>query len=531
VTRRARDLLLLYGLGALVNGLVAALVSSPGYVDAYYYFNGGVAIARGRPLLEPYLWNYVNAPPALPIPAFAYWQPLPSFLAALGIVLFGRGAAFGSAQAIFVLVAAVLPLIAYLVAGQLGERRHALLAGLLTIFSGYYVIYWSLPESFTPFAVSGAGALALAGLARRREKGWAWLLAGACAALGHLSRADGLLLPGIVGLVALLPRKPVAFGRRVLHAGLAAAGYLIVMAPWFARNVGAFGSIQPPGGLSTLWLLEHNDLFTYPSQLTPARYFTAGWGTILRGKWKALAGNLATFVGVQNLVFLTPLTIIGLWRRWREDWLLPAALYAVALFAAMTFAFTFPGVGGGYFHSAGALVPFITSAAVLGLDDLLRRVVRRWPGWHFEESGRVFGAAAVALAVLLTAYLVIGRVVGLPDLKTVAWNGSDAVYDQIGATLDAMYVPPDARVMTNNPPGFYTHTGRGGVPLPNGDEAALLRAAHRYDVAYLVVDRNVAAGLRSLYADGPTSGQLELIETYGSRSRPVYLYRVRPPGG
>jgi hypothetical protein len=122
-------------------------------------------------------------------------------------------------------------------------------------------------------------------------------------------------------------------------------------------------------------------------------------------------------------------------------------------------------------------------------------------------------------------------VVGLPDLKTVAWNGSDAVYDQIGATLDAMYVPPDARVMTNNPPGFYTHTGRGGVPLPNGDEAALLRAAHRYDVAYLVVDRNVAAGLWGLYADGPTSGQLELIETYGSRSRPVYLYRVRSPDG
>jgi hypothetical protein len=539
MTRRTRDLLLLVILSILVNGLVALAVTSPGYVDAYYYFNGGVFIVQKQPLLEPYLWNYVNPPPALPAPAFGYWQPLPSFITALGIILFGRAAPFGSAQAAFVLLITVLPLIGYLLGEQTGGRRSALLAGLLTIFSGYYVIYWSLPESFTPFAVSGAGALALAGLARRKGTWWPWPLAGACAALGHLTRADGLLLAGIVSLVALIPHKEPGNPPRhpadraiprITHAALAALGYLIVMAPWFVRNLAAFGSPLPPGGLDTLWLLEHNDLFTYPPRLSPARYFAAGWPVILRGKLRALGGNLATFVGVQNVIVLTPFTLVGLWRRWREDWLLPAALYEVVLFLAMTFAFTFPGVGGGYFHSGGALMPFFATAAALGLDDTLRWAARRRGTWRFEQTSRVFGVALVTFAAALTVYVVVNRIVGLPAMTTIAWNTADDVYDVIGAKLDALGVPPDAPVMSNNTPGFYTHTGHGGVPLPNGDEAALLQAADAYHIAYLVVDSEVADDLVSLYENGPTSERFVLVDTYPGPGGTTYLYHITPPG-
>src|SRR4051794_17966903 len=81
---RQRDLLLLFVLGLIVNGAVAAVVAQPGYIDAYYYFNGGTFIAQGQ-WTEPYLWNYVAPPPMLPTPAFGYWQPLASMLAALGI--------------------------------------------------------------------------------------------------------------------------------------------------------------------------------------------------------------------------------------------------------------------------------------------------------------------------------------------------------------------------------------------------------------------------------------------------------------
>ncbi|MBN1310568.1 MAG: hypothetical protein JXB30_04045 [Anaerolineae bacterium] len=537
MTQRVRDWLLLYILAVLVNGVIAILVGTPGYMDAYYYFNGARFIAEGQGLFEPYLWNYVGAPPALPTPAFAYWQPFPSMLAAVGILLFGRTAAFGSAQAMYVLVAAILPVISYQVALQVGERRHGLLAGLLTVFSGYYVVRWSLPESFTPFALAGAGALAMAGLGLQRRGWWTWLLAGLCAGLAHLTRADGVLLVLIVGLIGLLcaflgssiagEKSGVLRVQRIRPVLSIGIGYLIVMAPWFWRNLAAFGSLQAPGGLDALWLNDYNDLYTYPSNLSMEQFFDAGWQTILRVKWKVLLLNLGNFIGTQNLVFLTPLTLIGAWRRWREPWFLPAFLYSVALFAAMTFAFSLVGARGGYFHSGGALLPFIFTAAVLGLDDVLGWLARR-RRWHLAQARRVFSVFVVLLAVFVTGYLVMVQVVGWPPTGKIAWNSSDAVYEEIGETLDKLGIPLSIRVMVNDPPGFYYYTGHGGVPLPNGGEAMLLSAARDYQTGFVIVDQDVVVDLISLYSDGPTTSHLELVETYGSENNPVYLYRVEP---
>jgi hypothetical protein len=526
MNQRTRDLLLLYGLALLVNGLVAVLVDSPGYVDAYYYFNGGHLLVEGHGLNDPYIWNYVYAPASLPAPAFTYWQPLPSLLAGLGIILFGRGEAFGAAQAVYVAAGSAVPLLSYIVASQIGERRHAWLAGLLTIFSGFYAIYWSLPESFTPFALSAGGALALAGCGRASKRWWVWALAGVCAGLAHLSRADGVLVLAVVVLAGLLPsdrKHPVPLRWEVL---LALPAYLAVMSPWFVRNLLTFGSLQAPGGLATLWLTEYNDLFNYPSNLTASRYFSAGWGAILDGKWQALVGNAATFVAVQNLIFLTPFTLVGLWRRWRDDRFLPAVIYGAALFAAMTFAFSWPGVRGGWLHSGAALMPFLLPAGSLGLDDVIGWASERLRGWEADRAWRGFSRMTLLFAGLLTAFLILNRVVGLPDLSTVDWNEGDAVYDAIGARLDALGVPAEALVMSNNPPGFYTHTGRGGIPLPNGDEATLLCAADDYGAVFLIVDQNVPAGLQSLYDNGPASERLRLIEVFEGYSGRVYLYQI-----
>ncbi len=526
---RRRDLLILFGLGLVINGLVAVAVNTPGYPDAYYYFNGAVLIAEGKGLVEPYLWNYVGAAPSLPVPAFGYWQPFPSMLGAVGIWLFGQKAAFGSAQAMYVIAAALLPVITYLVAEQIGERRHALIAGLLMVFSGFYVSFWSLPESFTPYALVGSGALALASSGRRNGRWWVWLLAGVCAGLAHLTRADGLLMIGIVGLVAVIPHLDSENGdisKRIIFVMAAVGGYLIAMGPWFARNMAAFGSFQAPGGLSTLWLRDYNELFGYPPNLTAERYFSMGWGAIIGQKWEAFKGNLGSFVAVQNLVFLTPFTLIGVWRRWRNDWVLPAVLYELALFGAMTFAFTLPGMRGGYFHSGGAVMPIMLAVSVLGIDDSIRWVIKRRRGWRFDDARKVFGASAVGLAMILTGYLTIGRVVGLSDLSVIGWNQADEVYAQIGESLDERGISRKVYVMTNNPPGFYTHTERGGIPIVDGDEETLLRAADQYGVEYLVLDSNVTEGLVSLYLDGPQSNRLEVVETFGSEDSPVYLYRI-----
>jgi len=520
MTARARDGALLFLLALAVNAAFAALLNQPGYPDAYYYFNGGQRLLEGYGFTDPYLWNYLAAPESLPAPSHTYWQPLPSLLAWLGMRLFGP--TFDAAQVPFVLVASALPLVSAAVARDLGgERRHALLAGLLTIFGGFYTLFWTLTEAFAPFALAGSLALLMAARARRTDRPWTWLAVGALSALGHLSRADGPLLLIVAWVVALWPGREGGLSIRGML--LALAGYVLVMAPWFARNVAALGRPLPTGGLDALFLVEYNDLFLYEGKPGPQTYFASGIGTILAGKARALLTALGTFVGVHNLVFLTPFTLVGWWRRRRDATLLPALLYGLGLYAAMTLAFTFPGARGGLFHSGGALLPFIVPIAVLGLDDALAWVARRRPSWRPAQAARVFGPAFVALAVLVTAYLTAARVVGVGS-PGIAWNQGDAVYVEIGDFLSHVD-DTGARVMTNNPPGFYYHTGRGGVPLPSGDEAALLAAARAFNVEYLVVDRNVVPALRPLYEDGPAGDALVLEATFRPDD-PVYLYRL-----
>lgn len=516
-----RDRVLLVAVGLLVNAIVAALVDIPGYPDAYYYFNGGQRLFEGYDFTDPYLWNYLNAPGTLPAPSHTYWQPLPSLLGWLGMSLFGP--TFNAAQVPFVLLAAALPLVTHAVTLRLGgSRRQAFIAGLITVFSGFYLVFWTNTEAFTPFALVGALSLLLTARARQTGKAWMWFVAGALVAPGHLSRADGLLLLLVALIVALWPGEGLATSLR--GAALATLGYLLVMTPWFARNIVALGRPLPTGGLDTLFLIEYNDLFLLDQSVTVTRYFESGIGAILAGKGRALLLALGTFILVHNLVFLAPFTLVGWWRRWREVILLPALLYGLGLYAAMTLAFTFPGARGGLFHSGGALLPFIFSVGVLGLDDVLAWVARRRPSWRPEQASRVFGVAFVALAGLVSGYLVSTRIVGR-GTASIAWNQQDAVYAEIGTYLEEEGLS-DARVMSNNPPGFYYHTGLGGVPIPNGDEGTLLRAARVYGVDYVVIDKNLVPDLWPVYQEGPESDALQLVERFRP-DNPVYLYRLK----
>src|SRR5262249_33263677 len=144
----ARDLALLLIAALAVNTPAAFFVSRPGYMDAYYYFGGALQLARGRGFTEPYVWNYLDSirvlphpTGALPPPSHLYWMPLTSLVAAPFIALAGpyrpNAALFRAAQVPFVLLASLLPLLSYAAAAlTTGLRRHALAAGLLTIFTG-----------------------------------------------------------------------------------------------------------------------------------------------------------------------------------------------------------------------------------------------------------------------------------------------------------------------------------------------------------------------------------------------------------
>ncbi len=199
ITRSARwpDWLLLLALSLAVRLLVIVPIWQPGYMDAAYNYDIALNLAQGQGLTEPFLWNYLDNPVGLPHPSHLYWMPLPTLVAWTGLTLFGQ--TYRAAQIPFAILSALLPLVSYWVALQTtGSRRHAWLAGLLTIFSGFYVLYWSHTDNFTPFALAGSLSLVAAWRAgQAREKSEARGLAigaGILVGLAHLSRADGLLL-------------------------------------------------------------------------------------------------------------------------------------------------------------------------------------------------------------------------------------------------------------------------------------------------------------------------------------------------
>ena len=472
-----RDLFALLALALLVHMSAAQFIRAPGYMDDAYYFGGALRLAQGQGFTEPYLWNYLDSPTGLPHPSHLYWMPLTSVVAAASMAAFGQS--FAAARLPLVLLASLLPLMAYAVAMQLtGVRRQASAAGLITLFSGFYPAFWGTTDSFALFAVTGAGTLFAIGRGMQTGRWQWWLAAGVGAGLAHLTRADGLLLLAVGLLLALT-------SRRYPHTPILFLGYSLVTLPWFIRNTQIAGSPFGAGG-GALWLVQYNDLFNYPPNLSAAQFFAAGWRAIALSKWQAVTLNLQTIIAVQGLVFMAPLIALGLWRLRRHALIRPVLAYAALLYAAMTFAFSLPGARGGLFHSGVALLPFYMPLGMIGLDAAVDWVAGRRKTWDAETAKRVFTGGAVGLAILLTVAMLATR---LPS-----WNNGDALFREIGAVF-----PGDAGVMSNNPPGFWVATGHPGVMVPNGNVSTLLAVADKFGMRYVLLDRNYPAGLAELY--------------------------------
>lgn len=508
-----RDLLLLAIWGLAFQAFWMLRLEHPGYFDAYYYTTNAQRLAGGYGFTEEIIWQYLDDPAGLPHPSHTYWMPLPSIVGAAGYRLFES---FRGAQLPFWLMAGLLPLLAYAIGRRLsGERWQAVTAALLVGAGGYYAAYWNQPSTFVLFAWVGGGFLLLLALAQEKQRLGLWLLSGFLAGLGHLARADGVLLLPVAGLVWLWwwreRRPPPA---RAIGAGaLVVAGYLVVMAPWFWRSYQVTGALLSTVGTQTIFLTEYNDVFAYGREFDLAHYLAWGWENIVRSKLEAIWLGLQTFVAVTGLTAFTFFLLVGwlaLWRRRpSRRFLLPATLYAVVLYATMTLVFTFPGGHGSLLHSSSALWPWSMALVPAGLAASIDWIAARRRSWRPRQARRIFAVAFVVMAYAIT-FAVAG---GQPLRQEEA-----AAYRQIAPQL-----PADAVVITGDPPGFYYHTGIRAIALPNEDPPVLLELARRYGAGYLLLDGDSPARLADpIRTPGSVAG-IELLGEYGADFQ---LYRL-----
>lgn len=513
-----RDLGALGMLALIVRILTALPVQNPGYMDAFYYVEGGRALYQGQGFREFLIWNYLDLAQDIPHPSHTYWMPMSSILVYLGFSLFGP--TFRAAQVPFVFLSALLPLIAYGAAYEVSRRRrHAWCAGLLALFSGFYLIRWSVPDNFAPFAV--AGSICLWALGQGFKTGrWGWfVIAGGATGLAHLSRSDGMLLLAVPLVVAGCGLQVESCKLWVVRFAfcylLFALGYLLVMLPWFVRSAQEIGVLLPSAGTRTLWLTDYDDLFSYGKPLSLSTYLAWGWGNILRSKAQGLWLNLQTLLVVGWMIAPAPFGLIGVWRLRGRAEFVPAWVYGLLLYGAMSLGFTLPGIRGAMFHSLSALLPFLYAAALDGLDVAVAWVAARRRGWQVRQAQGVFSAGLVLIAVLLSGFLYMRA---LPQYR------APHIYEAIAQWL-VQEAPSEARVLTGDPAAFRYYSGRECLVVPNGDIETLLRVADRYGVHYVILDENAPLPLRPIYDQ--LAEPFELLRHFeGADGKGVYVYRV-----
>jgi len=346
----------------------------------------------------------------------------------------------------------------------------------------------------------------------------------------HLARADGFIwLAGGVFLIGI----EIFHAHLDLRGKIDAAikygaslmlGYLLFMMPWYVRNVGLYGGLFSPAGGRVLWLANYNQMFAFPaSQLNFQNWLAGGLGSVLQTRGEALSLNLQTALAVQAEIFLLPMLLIGAWRLRKNAVLRLAFALWSATFLVMTLVFPLAGDRGGFFHSGAAFQPVFWAISAEGFVGLIELGVRK-RNWKLERATRGFGFLVILVSVLLSLALFLPQLI--PDgSNSPAWAASSVTYQVVDQYLVGAGVTKDQVIVVNNPPGYYTATGRQSIVIPDGDVETLLTVANKFGARYLVLEQNTVKNLVELYKNPRSVPGLAYVQTIGD----VRIFKIVNP--
>ena len=542
--QRRRDYLVLLGLGLLLRGITAACFDQPGYIDAAYYYDVAKNLATGHGFTEDFILIYLNPPAGVIHPSNLYWMPLASLILVPFFWLFG--VSWHVAEIPNVLLSGTLPLLAYWMGWEfLHSRRYALGAALLTLCGGfYYPLYFIFSDNFGLYAWTAGMALLFIGQgAEGRPRRFA--LAGIWIGLAHLARPDAPLLLVIALIVFAVTRyrarkragaqaEPgVSAGLPWSSLALLLGGYLLIVAPWFLRNLSVAGTLLPSAGTQTIWLTTYNDFFSYGKDLSLQSYLAWGWGHILLSKLAALGQNAFALLAILEFA-PAPFAVLGLWKLRRSLLALPFLLYLILLYLGLSLVFTFPSQRGTLLHSFIPLLPFLSLATILGLDMVIDWLARRRPGPHAAARAagrrRVYLAATILLSGVLSVSILIAN--------AATWDTTYHLYQRAGQMVAQDYANHASSsgtthgqtvstsilpiVMVSDPPDYYLATGQHAIAIPDQDIPVILQVADRYGAAYLLLEALHSQTQDALWAGTAGSPRLTLLWS----SPAARLYRI-----
>jgi hypothetical protein len=497
----------------------ASIVVFPLPEDTAYYVSVARNLLDGRGLVTDALWSYVTPPLTFPHPAFDVWLPLPTFLAAVPMALFGSS--FSSAQLSSTIAGMLVPILTWRLAADVATERVlprsrarilAFGAGLTASVSLPLVLASSEPDSTAAFTVLAlAACLVIAKLGRD--------LPGArnrhlhdqtsCAQVDSVpgrrmrfaGRVSGGAVPGLavlgtlLGLVALTRNEAAwlalawiivawripGLGRRarVRVAGVPIMIALLLFLPWALRDWVVFGSPLPGQALSNALSLDGRDIFAWQDRPTMDRYLAAGPATLLGLRLAGFAHNLFSVL----LLPAAPVSIVGLAglaRVIRSLILRPLIMFSAMTFAIDTLVFPVATTWGTFLHAAGPIHVLLIVSALLTLDVLIARIghLRGWtrPVHWLGPAFAIVGSLVLSIALL-------------PGFGTEARSAGQ----RLSALATALDTTPfsaiaSGPVITDVPIWLAATAQISTLALPNETPSSVLDLARQFGAHLVVVD-------------------------------------------
>jgi hypothetical protein len=477
-----------------VRAAFAAQIGFPKPEDTAYYFGVARNLVEGRGLVSDALWSYQTPPLVFPHPAFEVWLPLPSFLAAIPMLV--AGASFAAAQWSAVVVGACVPVLAWRLAADVAVERRmpvgrarslAIGTGLTTVVYLPLLLHSALPDSTMPFAaLSLAACLLMSRIARdpggARQKIRALdprlIGLGLVVGLAALTRNEAAWIGLAWLIVAWRIPGPAAMDRARLIAVVALIAGLVFL-PWGIRDWAVFGSPLPGQAATNALSVTGFDIFAWNDPPTLARYLAVGPAQLLQMRVDGFGHNLFSVLLLPGL----PISVIGLlalpWQA-RGQVLRPVLLVGLFAFLATTLLFPVSTTWGTFLHAAGPAHVLLVISALLALDAGIARLGAR-QGWTRPVAG-LGGTLGVFGSLLFSAAL-------LPSFASGS-QGTAAYYEELAQRMASIGQPLDASagpVITDFPIWMAESERIRALALPDEAPDDVLDLARAFPGTHLLV--------------------------------------------